>query len=310
LPILISLPRARGRAITTFTKADRSRLRRRARAELRARGRAAEGVTPQFPFGYGLSYTTFAFSHLNAKPASDAGADVSFRITNTGSVDGADVAQVYVGPPADQPAGIQFAVRSLAQFQRVELAPGQSRKLVLHIAARNLSYWSSSAQRWILDSAGRSVYVGDADAPSSLPLQGTLGRGAHDQTCSNQAINSTTVNGDLIVPPGSWCDLVSDTIHGDVILKKATGVRVQSATIDGNLVAKHTRSAADPLSSGTNVVCNSTINGDVRIVQNGRGANWDVGGCGPNTIGGRIIVQSPGHDHGYVRVRANHLRRR
>ena len=83
-----------------------------------------EGITPQFPFGFGLSYTTFGFANLSVAATADGGADVSFDVSNTGSVAGADVAQAYVGAGPNVP-GIQQAVRSLRGFERVELDPGQ-----------------------------------------------------------------------------------------------------------------------------------------------------------------------------------------
>ena len=100
---------------------------------------------------------------------------MTFTLKNTGSVAGADAVQAYVGPPGDAPAGIQFAVRSLAQFDRVELQPGQSKTVTLHVPARQLSYWDEKRQQWVLDSGGRSIWVGDADTPSRLPLSWTLG---------------------------------------------------------------------------------------------------------------------------------------
>src|SRR5262249_38939223 len=104
------------------------------------------GITPRFPFGFGLSYPSFAFSNLKVKQTDDGGADVTFTVANTGSTAGADAAQVYVGPPGDSPAGVQFAVRSLAQFDRVELDPGQSQTVTLHVGSRQLSYWSDAPQ--------------------------------------------------------------------------------------------------------------------------------------------------------------------
>ena len=85
-----------------------------------------EGITPLFPFGYGLSYTSFGYSGLRVDRTSDGGLDVSVRVTNTGHDEGSAVPQVYLGAPASQPAGIQFAVRQLAAFDRVTLSPGQS----------------------------------------------------------------------------------------------------------------------------------------------------------------------------------------
>src|SRR5205823_7478658 len=93
-----------------------------------------EGITPLFPFGYGLSYTSFSFTGLDLQPAADGGIHAGFTVTNTGDLTGAEVPQVYVGPPDDQPPGIQFAVRQLVQFARVTLAPGQSHRVSVHIA--------------------------------------------------------------------------------------------------------------------------------------------------------------------------------
>lgn len=129
-------------------------------------------VTPLFPFGYGLSYTRFGYSGLRVSPSRDGGIDVSFRIQNRGSVAGSDVPQVYVGPSGQLPASIQQAVRRLAQFQRVVLAPGQYENLTLHVAPHWLSSWSSAWQQWMLGAGRRTVYVGSSSR--DLPLSTTV----------------------------------------------------------------------------------------------------------------------------------------
>ena len=84
----------------------------------------SQNITPLFPFGYGLSYTKFSFSNLSVGAFNANGkATVTATITNTGSVAGADVAQMYVGDPAAS----QDPPEQLAGFQRVTLNPGQSR---------------------------------------------------------------------------------------------------------------------------------------------------------------------------------------
>jgi beta-glucosidase len=244
------------------------------------------GITPAFPFGFGLSYTTFAFSKLKVEKAKDAGLDVTFTIANTGSVPGADAAQVYVGPPADQPGGVQFAVRSLAQFERVELAPGKKQKVTLHVDRRALSYWSDAQQKWILDADGRTISVGDADALSHLPLQATFKAPKKgDVTCSNEQINAAVVDGNVNVEKGDWCDLVDVTVDGDVHAHNTSGIRIQNVTVAGDVKIDDAKSAADPLSAGANVVCGSTIGGRLEIHGNHPNAPWRLGTCGPNTIG-------------------------
>jgi beta-glucosidase len=247
------------------------------------------GITPRFPFGFGLSYTTFAFSKLKVKQTDDGGADVSFTVKNTGSVSGADAVQVYVGPPSARPSGVRFAVRSLAQFDRVELGAGQSKDVELHVTARQLSYWSESAQQWVLDAGGRTIYVGDADALDHLPLQATLKAAKKNVTCSNQQFNATTIDGNLTVAKGDWCDLVQVKVNGNLHLEQTSGVRIAGVTIKGNLESERASGAADPMSSGANVICNSTIGGNLHVHGSAAGAPWHLGACGPNTVGGNVL---------------------
>jgi len=116
-------------------------------------------VTPLFPFGYGLSYTSFAYSGLSVAPTA-TGLDVTFTVQNTGSVAGTEVAQVYVGPPDNPP--VPMAVKSLVGFERVPLAPGESKQLTIHVDKRGLSYWSTATHDWQLASNNRTVFIGSS----------------------------------------------------------------------------------------------------------------------------------------------------
>jgi hypothetical protein len=245
------------------------------------------GITPQFPFGFGLSYTTFSFSKLKVKHSKDGGADVTFTVTNTGNVAGADAVQVYVGPPADAStvSGVQFAVRSLAQFDRVTLGAGESRKVTLHVPSRQFSYWSDAKQQWVLDADGRTVSVGDADAASNLPLQATLKAPDKNITCSDEQLNATTINGNLEVKDGHWCDLVRVTVTGDVHLHGSAGIRIAGSKIGHDLEADKTSGASDPMSSGANVICNTQVGHDLHIHNSDTGSPWRIGQCGPVTVG-------------------------
>jgi beta-glucosidase len=132
----------------------------------------ARNLTPLFPFGYGLSYTSFAFSDLRVTPPQLAGrgalVKVTARVTNTGRVAGSEVAQLYLDDPAD--AG--EPPRQLKGFQRVALGPGQSGVVSFTLDAHDLSYWNDAANGWVVPPGGFRIYVGDSSALSGLPLRG------------------------------------------------------------------------------------------------------------------------------------------
>lgn len=248
-----------------------------------------EGITPLFPFGWGLSYTHFNYSNLDVNRTPDGGLDVSFSVKNTGSVAGAAVPQVYLGAPSHQRAGIQFAVRQLSQFTRAILAPGQSQRLSLEVPLRQLQYWSAASQQWLVAGGHRRVYVGDADSTSSLPLQTTVDIPSRaDVTCVDQQLSATMVSGQLTVPRGAWCDLVDVSVGRNLVIR-GTGARIAGSMIHDNVYVYDTRGADDPLSAGTNVICNTTIRGDLVLGRSSHSAPWDLGQCGPNRIHGHVV---------------------
>ena len=131
------------------------------------------GVPVQFPFGFGLSYATFKFAQLKLEPKRDGTIAVTFSVTNLGRVAGTAVPQIYVGPGPDI-TGVQQSVRSLRGFERVDLEPGETKKVNVILEERSFQYWSESSQRWVTNFGNRTVYVGDADEPSSLSLSATV----------------------------------------------------------------------------------------------------------------------------------------
>ncbi|MFF4388598.1 MULTISPECIES: glycoside hydrolase family 3 protein [unclassified Streptomyces] len=126
----------------------------------------AQGATPLFPFGHGLSYTTWQYEKLTVRPER-AGLRVEFTVRNTGRRKGTEVAQVYVGPSAelelDQP------VRALAGYRRLVLAPGEAERVTLDISERALSSWDPERHAWVLGSGRRQVFVGRSSR--ELPLR-------------------------------------------------------------------------------------------------------------------------------------------
>ncbi len=139
------------------------------------RGYDHNGVAPLFPFGFGLSYTTFTFSNLKISPA--GGYDgtqpvtVSFTVTNTGSVPGAEVAQLYVG---EQNAPVPRPIRELKGFKKVLLNPGQSQTVTLQLDQRSFAYWNTTSELWDAPKDSYNVWVGSSSQLSDLGLQGQV----------------------------------------------------------------------------------------------------------------------------------------
>ena len=129
------------------------------------------GKHPLYPFGYGLSYTTFKFSGLEAPASAASGStvSVSFDVTNTGNVAGAEVAQLYVSDPTAQ---ANRPERELKGFAKVRLAPGETRHVTLTLDARAFSYWDATAHKWIIDPGKFIVRVGDSS--ENTPLSASI----------------------------------------------------------------------------------------------------------------------------------------
>ena len=131
------------------------------------------GKHPLFPFGFGLSYTTFSFSKLDAPASAPAGSEVkvSFDVTNTGNVEGAEVAQLYVSDPS---AKAQRPERELKGFEKVRLAPGETKQVTLTLDARSFSYWDETAHKWTIDPGKFVIHVGDSSEDTPLHADLTL----------------------------------------------------------------------------------------------------------------------------------------
>jgi beta-glucosidase len=116
------------------------------------RGYEKNNVKPQFPFGYGLSYTTFKYANLQATPAS-----ASFDVTNTGQREGATVAQVYVGPPK---GNVPRPAKELKGFAKVNLKPGATQHVTVPLDERSFSYYDVGSKSWKADKGTYDVMVG------------------------------------------------------------------------------------------------------------------------------------------------------
>ncbi|SOD73636.1 beta-glucosidase [Jatrophihabitans sp. GAS493] len=125
------------------------------------------GQKPLFPFGFGLSYTTFDFSALKVRRSHD-GYEVSARVANTGTVAGSEVAQLYVGSPssANEPP------HQLKGYTKVALRPGQSSVVRLSLPRSALAAWMNSDAGWVVAKGKYTLYLGDSSR--NLPLQTSI----------------------------------------------------------------------------------------------------------------------------------------
>lgn len=129
------------------------------------------GKHPLFPFGFGLSYTTFKFANLKvpATAASGSTVPVTFDVTNTGAVAGSEVAELYVSDPS---AKVDRPERELKGFEKVRLNPGETKHVTLNLDARALSYWDETAHKWTIDPGKFVIRVGDSS--ENTPLSADL----------------------------------------------------------------------------------------------------------------------------------------
>jgi beta-glucosidase len=127
-----------------------------------------------FPFGHGLSYTSFSYSDLvvdvrGSAADGDLAIDVACRVTNTGARDGVETVQLYVGDPE---ASVARPQRELKAFAKVALAAGTSSVVRLSLTARDLSYWSVEQGAWVLEGGEFNIAVGASSR--DLPLVTTV----------------------------------------------------------------------------------------------------------------------------------------
>ena len=143
------------------------------------RGYEHSGIKPLFPFGYGLSYTTFRYRNLSIRPVSggtvQAGSasslryEVSFDVTNAGNREGADVAEIYVGeahPRVPRPH------KELKGFAKVNLHGGTTQRVRILLDSRAFSYFDTNAHEWRVDPGDFMVFVGRS--VDQIQLKGTI----------------------------------------------------------------------------------------------------------------------------------------
>jgi beta-glucosidase len=202
----------------------------------------ANGLTPLFPFGFGLSYTSFSYSNLQVGtlPAGGA-ATVTATVTNTGSRAGADVAQLYVS----QPAASGEPPKQLEGFARVTLQPGASQTVSFPLTQRNLQYYNATSNAWTTSTGTYGIAVGDSGSNASLT--GTL------SVTSAQLGQPVTVTS-----PGPQEGLAGSAVSVPVTAKDTTSGQTPTFSATG-LPAGTSISAAGVISGTPTAAGTSTV---------------------------------------------------
>ena len=130
------------------------------------RGFERDKKQPQFPFGYGLSYTTFKYGKPSVTKT-DEGWTVSVDVTNTGSRQGKETVQLYVG---EQKVSPQNPVKQLKNFEKLDLQPGETKTATLRLTAKDLQMWDEQTHQWVQPTAPQRAYIG----ASAIDIRGKV----------------------------------------------------------------------------------------------------------------------------------------
>lgn len=110
-----------------------------------------------YPFGHGLSYTTFEYSDLRIVSSDSLSCEVSFNVTNTGKMAGKEVCQIYVAPLE---SSVVRPVKELKGFEKVQLAPGETKRVTVYLDTRAFSYYNTNLNDWHAESGRYDILVG------------------------------------------------------------------------------------------------------------------------------------------------------
>jgi len=150
-----------------------------------------KNTTPIFPFGHGLSYTTFDYSDLSVtlkKSGSNVvGLDATFTVENTGSVEGATVPMLFLGFPSVSEMG-DYPIRNLKAFDKINLSAGQKKTVTLTVDEHGMQYYNTNKGSFVVPTGGEyTVYIGKSagDLPLKVSIKNTQGSNEGNTTAGS-----------------------------------------------------------------------------------------------------------------------------
>ena len=133
------------------------------------RGFDGKGISPLYPFGYGLSYTTYHYDKLHVEPRTDGTWAVNFDVTNNGTMNGDEISELYVSPPVT--SRVSRAVRELKAFSRVSLATDQTITVSIILERSAFQYWDDTKHAWAVEPGTYTIEVGSSSRKILLSSQ-------------------------------------------------------------------------------------------------------------------------------------------
>ena len=249
--------------------------------------------TPTYPFGYGLSYTHFAYSHIIANPsvAADGNVAVNFDVTNTGTTAGATVAQVYAAPAFTVP-GVDLPKERLEGFQKTQvLAPGQTQHITLIVKAANLSLWDESQLKQVVYDGPYQFQVG----ASSSDIAGSPVVQVHGSITPQ--VQYVTVQPDKVVfKPGDTLDLtgknpwIANDTNTSLEQPHATAANIVEAVNNDQSFVDLSHANVTYASSNPNV---ATVSATGQVTAVAHGVTTVSATVGAVTGSAPIVVQQP-----------------